>query len=246
MHFNLLDTPSPSFTPSATVRRVYGRPRTFEAIAIHWWGDPAQNPAFESVVSHLCDPFVEVSAHYVATGTGRRVARLVDENDVAWATNSANPYSIAIECDPRCRDEDYDVVAELITDIWRRRGRLPLIPHNKFAQTRCPGDWDLARLEQIATKKLQGGDMYEGKTIEQLAKEAKTNREVAEVRAKLLAQVALAAGVNPDKPIGQSEVDQIVANIDAKNKKVAELDELDADGRQLVRQMVLAMKAVNK
>lgn len=91
-----------------------------------------------------------------------------------------------------------------------------------------------------------GEVMYQGKTAEQHAKEAAHNMAVAEARAKLLAQVAQAAGVNPNKPIEQREVDEIVANIAAKNKKVAELDQLDADGRLLVRQLVLAMKEANK
>lgn len=156
MSYNLEHRQSPSFTPNGDAQVVYGRPRSFVAIAIHWWGDPTQNPTYEGVVTHLCNPDVQVSAHYVATGTGRRVAQLVNENDIAWATNKANPYTIAIECDPRCRNEDYDVVAELIADIWSRHGFLSLVPHNKFVSTRCPGDYDLGRLEELASKKFHG------------------------------------------------------------------------------------------
>lgn len=159
MAYNYESHPSPNFTANTDAQQVYGRPREFDAIAIHWWGDPAQNPTFEGVVAHLCDPTVQVAAHYVATGTGRRVAQLVDENNIAWATNSANPYTIAIECDPRCRDQDYDVVAELIANIWKRRGGLPLVPHNKFVQTICPGNYDLGRLASLAMTKLKGGNM---------------------------------------------------------------------------------------
>lgn len=163
MAFTAENLPSPNFTHASDAREVYGRGRTIDGIVIHWWGDPAQNPTYEGVVAHLRDPDVGVSAHYVATGTGRRVASLVNEDNIAWCSNSANPYTIAIECDPRCRDEDYDVVAELIMGVWKRRGKKPLYPHSKFAQTICPGNYDLGRLEALANKKLKGED----KTMEE-------------------------------------------------------------------------------
>lgn len=145
---------SPNYTPAGQVFATWGRPRTIEAIAIHWWGDPNQNPSFDNVVDYLCRPGGGSSAHLVATGTGRRVSCLIDFADASWATNSANPYTISIECDPRCRDEDYDVVAELIAQLRQVYGNLPLVPHKKFASTACPGNYDLNRLNQIAATKL--------------------------------------------------------------------------------------------
>jgi hypothetical protein len=145
---------SPNYTPASQTRAVWGRDRNITAIAIHWWGDPNQNPSFEGIVNYLCRANGSSSAHYVATGTDRRVACLVAPNDNAWATNSANPYTIAIECDPRCRDEDYDVVAELIADIRDTYGDLPLVPHRQFVATQCPGNYDLARLDRIARTKV--------------------------------------------------------------------------------------------
>lgn len=145
---------SPSFTPSNQVINVWGKPRTIEAIAIHWWDDPANNPSFEGVVNLLCNPARQASAHFVATGTGRRVACLVNLDDASWATGSANPYTISIECDPRCRDEDYDVVAEVIAQIRQVYGDLPLIPHRDVMPTRCPGNYDLGRLDREAKVKI--------------------------------------------------------------------------------------------
>ena len=95
---------SPNYTPASRVQATWGVPRTFKAIAIHWWGDPNQGPTYEGVIATLCNPNRGASAHFVATGTGRRVAQLVNLADASWATNSANPYTISIECDPRCRD----------------------------------------------------------------------------------------------------------------------------------------------
>lgn len=133
---------------------------SLDFIVIHWWDDPAVNPSYEGTIATLCRVGRQASAHYVATGTGRRVACLVSPDDTAWhagtsnpATNP-NPHSIGIECDPRCRDEDYDVVAELIADIRSAYGNLPLKRHSDFVPTRCPGNWDLARLDAIAKTKV--------------------------------------------------------------------------------------------
>lgn len=145
---------SPNKTVNSQVYPTWGRKRTIEAIAIHWWGDPKQNPKFDNIVDYLCRPGGGSSAHLVASGTGRRVACIVDFNDAAWATNSANPYSIAIELDPRCRDEDYDVAAELIAQLRQVYGNLPLVPHKQFVATACPGNYDLNRLSKLAGTKL--------------------------------------------------------------------------------------------
>lgn len=145
---------SPNYTPASQTRAVWGRDRKVEAIAIHWWGDPNQNPSFEGIVNYLCRANGSSSAHYVATGTGRRVACLVSPSDNSWATNSANPYTVSIECDPRCRNEDYDVVAELIADLRDTYGNIPLVPHKQFVATACPGNYDLARLNREAGNKV--------------------------------------------------------------------------------------------
>lgn len=149
---------SPNYTPASRVRATWGRPRTVEAIAIHWWGDPRNNPQFEGIVDYLCRSSSGVSAHIVATGTGRRAACLVDLSDASWATNSANPYTISIECDPRARDSDYDVVAEVIAQLRSIYGNIPLVPHSKYVATACPGVYSLSKLNSIASKKQVSKD----------------------------------------------------------------------------------------
>lgn len=146
---------SPNFTSGNNGRKM---------IIIHWWDAPENNPSYEGVIATLCNPNRGASAHFVATGTGRRVACLVNLEDTAWhagtsnpATNP-NPISIGIECDPRCRDEDYDVVAELIANIRSAYGDLPLKRHSDFVATRCPGNWDLNRLDKLARTKDGSGD----------------------------------------------------------------------------------------
>lgn len=149
---------SPNFTPGASSPATFGRARTIEAIAIHWWGDPNNNPTYDGIVNFLCNPNAGVSAHFVASGTNRSVAQIVNFSDVSWATNSANPYTISIECDPRCRDEDYDVIAEVIAQIRDAYGPLPLVAHRQFVATACPGNYDLGRLDAIANTKDGSGD----------------------------------------------------------------------------------------
>ena len=162
-HF-LTQYDSPNYTPQAQVPNVWvGQVRKLYAlegakIAIHWWGDPATNPSFEGVVSTLMNPNRGASAHFVATGTGRRVACLVNMPDASWATGPANPFTFSIECDPRGRDEDYDVVAEVIAELRKEFGDLPLVPHRQYMQTACPGTYDLGRLDAMARKKIPGAD----------------------------------------------------------------------------------------
>lgn len=159
---------SPNFTKAADVPKVWGRPRTFEAIAIHWWGAPNTNPSYNGVINVLCNPARGASAHIVATGTGRKAACLVNFADASWATNQANPYTISIECDPRCRGEDYDVVAEVIAQIRDAYGDLPLVPHKQFVATACPGNYDLGRLDRLARTKDGSGDWGDVKDKESL------------------------------------------------------------------------------
>lgn len=149
---------SPNYTPANQARSVWGVDRNIIHIDIHWWDAPENNPSFEGTIATLCNPSRGASANFVATGTGRRVACLVSPDDNSWCTNQDNPYSISIECDPRCRDEDYDVVAELIANIRSAYGDLSLHGHREFVNTTCPGNWDLARLDALArTKDGSGG-----------------------------------------------------------------------------------------
>jgi len=146
---------SPNFTEGYNSRKY---------LIIHWWDDPAKNPTYEGSIATLMNPTRQASAHYVATGTGRRVACLVSPDDTAWHAGAyppaynVNPDSIGIECDPRCRPEDYDVVAELIANIRSAYGDLPLKRHSDFVNTQCPGNWDLVRLDAIARTKDGSGD----------------------------------------------------------------------------------------
>ncbi len=139
---------SGNFTPASQSIAVFGQPRVIRGITIHWWGDPNQNPSFSGVRDYLCRPNGNTSTHYIATGTGRQVACIVAPRDVAWHSGNAagNATTIGIECDPRCRDEDYDVIAELVADIRSAYGDVPIYSHNMWVQTDCPGNYDIDRI----------------------------------------------------------------------------------------------------
>ncbi len=146
---------SPNYTPARLARNYFGYDRVIEGITLHWWGDPAQNPQFDNVTNYLCRSGGNSSAHYVASGTGRRVACIVSPNDVAWHSGSAwgNARTIGIECDPRARDEDYDVVAELVADIRSAYGDVPIYWHSYFSATACPGVWNPNRVDALSYTK---------------------------------------------------------------------------------------------
>lgn len=159
---------SPNFTANGSVPAVFGRPRSIDYITIHWWGDPGTNPSYEGVVAWLCNPRSQVSAHDVVTGTGRRVAVLVNYPDAAWHAGNAtgNASSLGFECDPRCRQEDYDAVAEDIADTWKYYGRIiPLRAHKTWTSTACPGNYDLNRLHAMALQIYNGVTTPAGATV---------------------------------------------------------------------------------
>jgi hypothetical protein len=147
---------SPNYTTAAETPRNYGMPRVIEGVVIHHWGDPNQNPQFDNIVNYLCRANGNTSAHFVATGTNRQVACIVSPGDVAWHSGSAwgNARTIGIELDPRARDEDYDVAAELVADIRSAYGDVPIYWHSYFVATSCPGAWNAERLDQLSYTKF--------------------------------------------------------------------------------------------
>lgn len=189
------------------------------AIVIHWWDDPKKKPTLKGVVSWLTNPQSQVSAHYVVSDD--IVFKLMSETDMAWHALEANQYAIGIEVDPNTPGSTYETVAELVRDIRSRYGNLPLIRHRDVpgVSTDCPGTLDVELIERLA----QGDDMFEGKSAQQWAAETKVATKIAETRAKYLASMALAAGINPDHVIEQADVEKAAKLIDDRNKTIAAL-----------------------
>lgn len=131
---------------------------SIEFIVIHWWNDPANNPGFHGAINTLCNPARQASAHCVAEAG--RVAWIVNASNTAWHAGNwnANCRSIGIECNPRMSEGDLETIGELIADLRRTYGPLPLYPHNHFFNTQCPGTYEskLAWLDQRAAQILGG------------------------------------------------------------------------------------------
>lgn len=147
---------SPNFTAGKDSPAVFGQPRVIRGITIHWWGNPALNPTAEGVRDFLCRPNGNSSAHLVVTGTDRKAYCIVNFADVAWhsGNSTGNATTIGIECDPRCRDEDYDVIAEVVADIRSAFGDVPIYSHNMWTSTSCPGNYDINRIDQLSYTKF--------------------------------------------------------------------------------------------
>ena len=136
-----------------------GRPYGINAITIHWWDDPSvRRPSFDTVINLFVSGSRKTSAHYVAEAG--RVACLVAPGDRAWACgdginvgSGGNDKSISIECNWRQSDGDYDTIAQLIADLRKTYGDLPLKSHCTWTSTDCPGTYDLARLDRLARQR---------------------------------------------------------------------------------------------
>lgn len=143
---------SPWFTPAAQVAATFGMGRKVRSLTIHHWGNRGQDPY--GIINFFCDgtrdPRTATSAHYVVWPGN--VACVVDPDNAAWhAGNSAgNATSIGLELRPEATDADYAVAAELIRDLRKVYGDVPLIPHKSWSSTACPGVWDLKRLDRLA------------------------------------------------------------------------------------------------
>lgn len=144
-----------NFTPARLVPKVFGGPRTIDAITIHHWGAMGQN--FMGVVNYLASKNDRDSSAHEVIESGR-VAIIVNHGDAAWhaGNSTGNRTTIGLELRPEATGGDYETAAERIADIRAYYKRdLPLVPHKYWKNTACPGRWDLDRLDRMA-RSIQG------------------------------------------------------------------------------------------
>ena len=143
-------------SPNYSAGRPYGAPAF---IVLHHWGKDGQK--FDDVCRYLCRTNVPIakrtSAHYVVEAG--RVACLVAPSNRAWHAMSGNARGIGIECRPEMTAGDLETVAELIANLRKTYGNLPIYPHKKFVATACPGRYEskLAWLDSRAEAIRKGG-----------------------------------------------------------------------------------------
>ena len=120
-------------------------------ITCHWWGRPS-GQKIEGIVDWLCQRRAGTSAHYVVSDGV--VYCIVDPDKRAWhAGNSrANHTQIGLELDPNAskREGTMRTAAELIANLRKTYGDLPLYPHKHWTRTECPGNYDLGALDKLA------------------------------------------------------------------------------------------------
>lgn len=123
-----------------------------QEIIIHHWGVDGQN--FGSVVNFLCNNNVPSSAHYVVESG--RVACIVDCGNTAYHAGNWNHnlISIGIECRPEMSDGDLETVCELVADLYKSYGVLPIIGHKDVSSTACPGRY-YSKLGYIKNRAIQ-------------------------------------------------------------------------------------------
>lgn len=165
---------SPNYTPKGQTAAFYGRPRTIELGAGHWWGDPNAGYSHQGVINGFVNPARQVAAHLVVSAG--RVTQMVNFEDTAWCTAKANPYTIAIEVDPRLHlggalaDQIKQTLMEAIANlIIPKYGDLQWKPHNQLDNstgTVCnPLDWPSIRAGALA--------IYQGATTPEWKKNLK-------------------------------------------------------------------------
>lgn len=148
MNFTLEFIQSPNYTPGSQTRAIYGRARTIEFGAGHWWGDPNAGYSHQGVINTFLNPARQASAHAVVSAG--RVTEMVRDGDTAWATNNANPYTFAIECDPRIvlGGAVAEAIMKTLTEYiaYKNFQGLEWSPHKRWWNTGCnPIDWGEVR-----------------------------------------------------------------------------------------------------
>lgn len=164
MGYSLNWVPSPNFTPGNQTAALYGRPRVLEIGAGHWWNWPRSGATHDGIVSFMSNPARQAAPHAVLSA--RRVTEMVRPWDTAWCTGKANPYTYAIETDPRIMfkwghdnpsaaeralgNEIFETLCEYIAD--KGYHNLPWKAHNQFPvpYTQCnPIPWPEVRQRAI-------------------------------------------------------------------------------------------------
>lgn len=161
--------PSPNFTPGNQTQAAYGRPRSIQGGAGHWWNWPRSGATHDGIVNYMANAARQAAPHAVLSD--RRVTEMVRDWDTAWCTSNANPYTFAIEIDPRIMfkwgydnpsaaeralgERIFETLCEYIAD--KGYHNLPWKPHNVWAPgTQCnPIHYDevMARAKQIWNEK---------------------------------------------------------------------------------------------
>lgn len=138
----------------------YSRPQTpltqVKKIAIHWIGNAGTSALsnhiyFENLKNGKTqiikgnEVYIFASSHYII-GLDGEIIQNIPENEISYCTNSANKYSISIECchcnwSGKFNDKTYNSLIELCADLCKRYKLNPLtdlIRHFEITKKNCP------------------------------------------------------------------------------------------------------------
>lgn len=141
-----------SWHTPAEAKAYYGR-YSRSGITIHWWGGGESASAHDSIVNYFLAQGRQgvKSVNYVLSD--KKITNMVHPDNVAWCSQSGNPTTVSIECQPTLGAEGYKKAGWLIYQIERRYGKkLPLYPHKYWFPTSCPGSLNLTKMRQEADK----------------------------------------------------------------------------------------------
>lgn len=153
------------FTP-AEARSYYGR-YDRSGITLHWWNTPDKVAkgvaAHNGIVSYFAGQAEQgiKSVNYVVSDY--KISLLVGPDNVAWCSESGNPTTVSIECDPHLGVEGYKRLGWLIDQLEQRYNRsLSLYRHSNWnPSTACCGTISEGRARQEANNWKSGA--YEPK-----------------------------------------------------------------------------------
>ena len=164
------------------VPNPYSRPQTslkdITKVVVHYVANPgssAQNNRdyFNNQPSFPADQRRYVSAHYVI-GLEGEIIQCIPEEEIAYCSNSANAYSISIEC---CHPDasgqflavTEEALASLLADICKRYNLNPqtdIIRHYDVTGKACPL-WYVSHPEDFEALRLRVQKKIAGEDIEQ-------------------------------------------------------------------------------
>ncbi len=154
---NLVDTVIPAYEGNYTIGRSG---RNIEAITIHHMAGVL---SAEQCGYIFQNPNRQASSHY-GIGNDGRIGQYVNEENTAWTNSNwdSNCKSVTIETsncemygDWKVSDEALNSLITLVADIAKRNNLGVLVKgqnltwHSMFANTNCPGDYLLSKLDYI-------------------------------------------------------------------------------------------------
>lgn len=231
MGYSLNWVASPNYTPGPQTQAFYGRPRSIIGGAGHWWNWPRSGANHDGIVAYMANAARQAAPHAVLSAG--RVTEMVRDWDTAWCTAGANPYTFAIEIDPRIMfkwgydnpsaaerqlgEQIFQTLCEYIAD--KGYANLPWKPHNVWAPgTQCnpiPYDDVMARARQIVAERSAPSVPKKDVPASQLLSEG-----VVKFRAKLQPTNVWDLDTNPNyqavKQLNKGDIFEARAFIDFK------------------------------